>query len=294
MNRTVVNNDDAIRRLLDEAGVEQTAPLAASLLALKAAGSEAPVAGPSPELLAFMAPGTGEVPGTGDLPESDRTNVVPFRRRRGVRGAALGLAVVAATGLGVSGVAAANPDFRSAAGSAVEQVVRFFDPSTGSQQAVPAGDTRGGPADGSAHGSSDGAGSQNGDGAGSGEAGGAASGSGGSGSSSSGQSGAPEGSAADGTGKGTTGTGDAADPARVPEHAGGGALPEPGSVPSRTGETAQRLLEDARGTQPSGVVPSLPAEDGLPMDPAVPGDAGRTVPDLSADDPRQDPSLPKD
>jgi len=282
MNRAVVDNDDDIRRLLDEAGVEQTAPLAASLLALKAAGNDAPAAGPSPELLAFMAPGTGNVR------ESGHTTVVPFRRRRGVRSAALGLAVVAATGLGVSGVAAANPDFRSAAGSAVEQVVRFFDPAAGGQQAVPADDTPGGPADGSAHGPAGGAGNQ--DGAG-GE-----SGSGGSGSGNSRQAGGADDGSAAGNGKDTAGSnaGNAADPARIPEQAGDGALPGPGSAHRQAGETAQRLLDDARGTQPSGVVPSLPAEDTLPVDPDVPGDTGRTVPDLPADAPRQESALPKD
>ena len=51
---------------------------------------------------------------------------VPLRRpRRTFRGAAIGLAITAATGLGVSGVAAANPQFHAAADETVRRIVGF-------------------------------------------------------------------------------------------------------------------------------------------------------------------------
>lgn len=105
------NDEQFIRQLLDESDVDTSLPLRTSLLELRAAGA-APAPAPSAELAAFMAP-----------------SVVPLRRsRKAIKGTLVGLAVVAATGLGVSGVAAANPEFRATAGQAVEQVVHLLTP----------------------------------------------------------------------------------------------------------------------------------------------------------------------
>ncbi|MFD1210692.1 hypothetical protein ACFQ36_01375 [Arthrobacter sp. GCM10027362] len=119
------NNEQFIRQLLDESGVDTSLPLQAALLELRAAGT-APVPAPSGELAAFMAPAVARL----------------RPRRRAIKGAVIGLAVAAATGLGVSGVAAANPQFQAATGQAVEQVIRFFAPAAGS---APAGQTPGDP-----------------------------------------------------------------------------------------------------------------------------------------------------
>ncbi|NKX49930.1 hypothetical protein HER39_04935 [Arthrobacter deserti] len=108
------NDDEFIRQLLTESGVDTSLPLQASLRQLRSAGT-GPVPAPSAELAAFMAPAA-----------------VPLRRpRRAVRGAVIGLAIAAATGLGVSGVAAASPQFHAAADQAVRQVVGFFAPAGG-------------------------------------------------------------------------------------------------------------------------------------------------------------------
>ena len=49
MNRAVSHNDDDVRQLLEETGLEQTSILEASLMALRAAGREPMQAAPSPE-----------------------------------------------------------------------------------------------------------------------------------------------------------------------------------------------------------------------------------------------------
>jgi hypothetical protein len=300
MNRAAndaANSNDDVRRLLEEAGMQQTAPLETSLLALRAAGYEPMTTGPSPELLAFMRPAaaaqaTGEhatsilpatstsilpvaaAAGTAETPSSSPTGqVIPFRRRRSVRGAALGLAVVAATGLGVSGVAAASPEFRAAAGTAVEQVVGFFDPSAAGRQAVPSTDGNAGgpgapqqPAGGTA-----------GTATGTADRGTTGSGAGAAGTADDGGRSAGEGGR-DGTG---SDSGNAPDPA-PPGQAGNGSLTDPGSIPSEAGDTAKKLLEDTRGTKPSDVVPSRPADAVLP----APGKPDGEVKDV--------PALPKD
>jgi hypothetical protein len=273
MSRAVINNDDAVRRLLEEAGMERTAPLEASLLELRAAGNEAPAAGPSAELLAFMAPAaaaTALPPAAGPAGSAD--NIVPFRRRRSVRGAVLGLAVAAATGLGATGVAAASPEFRAAAGTAVEQVVGFFDPAD-IREAVPAVDPATGgavspkePVSGTA-----GEGSSTGTHADGGATGDAAAGDGN----------VPAGDS--GRAASETRSGNAADPANVPGYAGNVAK-DPGSVPGEAEEAAKQLLDDARETPPSDVVPSLPADGGLPAQGGTPG-SGTDVPGLPADTP---------
>ncbi|MCG2620808.1 hypothetical protein LVY72_02645 [Arthrobacter sp. I2-34] len=118
------NDEQFIRQLLDESGVGTSLPLQASLLEMRAAGS-APVPAPSAELAAFMIPAT------------TAPAVVPLRgRRRTTKGLVIGLAVAAATGLGVSGVAAANPQFHAAADQAVRHVVGIFAPAAGPQTPV--------------------------------------------------------------------------------------------------------------------------------------------------------------
>ncbi|WP_262103809.1 hypothetical protein [Arthrobacter sp. Marseille-P9274] len=308
MNRAVSHNDDDVRHLLEEAGLQQTAPLEASLMALRAAGHEPMKTAPSPELLAFMgpaaAPATGvpatsvlpdpEAPATSVLPvtsaagtaaapksspESSPTGqVIPLRRRRTVRGAALGLAVVAATGLGVSGVAAASPEFRAAAGTAVDQVVGFFDPSDDGRQAGPSTDGKTGESDAPQQP----AGGNPGDSSGTGAADRGTAGSGAEAEETSGGS-----RSADETGRNSgsgseSGSGNPAEPAPLPEQAGNGAVKDPGSIPSEAGDATKKLLEDARETQPSDVVPSLPEDDVLP----APGKPDSDVKDV--------PALPKD
>lgn len=127
------SDDDAVRRLLDEAEVAPSDQLESSLLALRSAGEAVPAPEPSPELMAFMTP-----PGTAP--------VIPLRRRRNVRGALMVAAALAGTGLGVSGVAAANPDFRSAADQAVQNVVGFFTPSAAGNAETPDDSDHGVPA----------------------------------------------------------------------------------------------------------------------------------------------------
>jgi hypothetical protein len=126
MNSAEMSDDDAVRQLLDESGLAPSAPLESSLLALRAAG-EAPIPAPSPEVLAYLTPAAGAA--------TAGAQVVPLRRRRTVRGALVLTAAVATTGLGVSGVAAANPDFRAAADQAVRHVVGFLAPSGTGQEA---------------------------------------------------------------------------------------------------------------------------------------------------------------
>ncbi|MFT4469329.1 hypothetical protein ACMX2H_05405 [Arthrobacter sulfonylureivorans] len=132
-----ISDDDAVRRLLDEAEVAPSDRLTSSLLAFRSAGQDIPAPEPSPELLAFMTPPV-------DAPAV--APIVPLRRRRNVRSALMVTAALAGTGLGVTGVAAANPDFRSAADQAVQNVVGFFAPTDGQAEApdqaqpgVPAG-----------------------------------------------------------------------------------------------------------------------------------------------------------
>lgn len=110
MNATNTGDEQFVTQLLDESGVSASEPLQDALLELRAS-SNGPVTAPSGELAALMAP-----------------NVTALRPRRKARKAAtVGIAVVAATGLSVSGVAAASPEFRDAANDAVQQVVQFFD-----------------------------------------------------------------------------------------------------------------------------------------------------------------------
>jgi hypothetical protein len=109
MKTDAFTNEEFLRQLLDESDVPSSDALQESLLELRAAGS-AQAAPPSAELAAFMSP-----------------NVTPLRsRRRVAKGAMIGVAVAAATGLGVTGVAAASPQFRSAADQTVQQVASFF------------------------------------------------------------------------------------------------------------------------------------------------------------------------
>ncbi|MET1154504.1 hypothetical protein [Arthrobacter sp.] len=134
MKHLEMSDDDVVRRVLDEADVAPSDQLESSLLALRSAGKASSVPEPSPELMVFMT-----TPATAP--------VVPLRRRRNVRGALMVAAALAGTGLGVSGVAAANPDFRTAADLAVQNVVVFFAPSAAgkteapghAEQGVPAG-----------------------------------------------------------------------------------------------------------------------------------------------------------
>jgi hypothetical protein len=128
-----ISDDDAVRRLLDEAEVASSDRLESALLALRSAGEASSAPEPSPELMVFM---TTPAPAP----------VVPLRRRRNVRGALMVAAALAGTGLGVTGVAAANPDFRTAADQAVQNVVGFFAPAASSKESpdpaehgVPAG-----------------------------------------------------------------------------------------------------------------------------------------------------------
>lgn len=263
MNRAANNaaNNDDVRQLLEEAGLEQTSGLEASLMALRAAGDEPMTTAPSPELLAFM--GTA-------AQSSPMAPVVPLRRRRTVRGAALGLAVVAATGLGVSGVAAASPEFRAAAGTAVGQVVGFFDPSQAGGQQVPSTEGKPGDADAPQQPASGTSGNRTGSGPavhGTAGAGGAAEDAAG---------GRPS---TGGTGRDATDSGSGRQPAPVPlpEQAGSGALQDPGSIPAEAGDTAKKLVEDARGMQPSDVVPSLRTDNVLPA-PGKPDSGVRNLP----------------
>jgi len=118
MKTDAFTDEEFLRQLLDESDVPSSDTLHDSLLELRAAGS-AQAAPPSAELAAFMS-----------------TKVTPLRPRRraakgakgakGVKGAMIGVAVAAATGLGVTGVAAASPEFRSAADQTVQQVASFF------------------------------------------------------------------------------------------------------------------------------------------------------------------------
>lgn len=108
------NDQEFVRQLLAESGVDTSLPLQGSLLELRASGT-LPAPAASAELAAFMAPAA-----------------VPLRRtRRPFRGAAIGLAIAAATGLGVSGVAAANPQFQAAADQTVRRIVGFIAPAAG-------------------------------------------------------------------------------------------------------------------------------------------------------------------
>ena len=279
MNRAVSHNDDDVRHLLEEAGLQQTAPLEASLMALRTAGHEPMKTAPSPELLAFIGPAAAPKSLPESAPESSPVGqVIPLHRRRTVRGAALGLAVVAATGLGVSGVAAASPEFRAAAGTAVEQVVGFFDPSDDGRQPVPTTDGKTGESDAPQQP----AGGNPGDSSGTGAADHGTAGSGTEAEDTSGGS-RPADETGRNSGSGSeSGSGNPAEPAPLPEQAGNGAIKDPGSIPSEAGDAAKKLLEDARGTQPSDVVPSLPADDVVP----APGKPGSDVKDV--------PALPKD
>jgi hypothetical protein len=112
MKTDAFTDEEFLRQLLDESDVPSSDTLHDSLLELRAAGS-AQTAAPSAELAAFMSP-----------------KVTPLRPRRraakGAKGAMIGVAVAAATGLGVSGVAAASPEFRSAADQTMQQVASFF------------------------------------------------------------------------------------------------------------------------------------------------------------------------
>lgn len=286
MNRAVSHNDDDVRQLLEEAGLEQTSPLEASLMALRAAGREPMQAAPSPELLAFMGPASepsaepsAEPSSEPSAEQSPVAEVIPLRRRRTVRGAALGLAVVAATGLGVSGVAAASPGFRAVAGTAVEQVVGFFDPSEAGRQAVPS--TEGTP--GEPTGPPQPAGGTIGNRSDSGPADRGTAGSG-AGADTAGGSRSADETGRDASDSGAGRSGNQPAPAPLPEQAGNGSLKDPGSIPAEAGDTANKLLEDARGTQPSDVVPSLPADDGPPA-PARPEGGGEDLPALPQDAP---------
>ncbi|MGM0930007.1 MAG: hypothetical protein ACQEXN_09890 [Actinomycetota bacterium] len=124
MKHLEISDDDAVRRLLDEAEVAPSDQLESSLLALRSAGKACSAPEPSPELMVYM---TTPAPAP----------VVPLRRHRNVRGALMVAAALAGTGLGVSGVAAANPDFRSAADQAVQNVVSFFAPSAAGKAEAP-------------------------------------------------------------------------------------------------------------------------------------------------------------
>ncbi len=117
MKHLEISDDDAVRLLLDEAEVAPSEQLESSLLALRSAGKASSAPEPSGELMVFMTTTPAPAP------------VVPLRRHRNVRGALMVAAALAGTGLGVSGVAAANPDFRTAADQAVHNVVGFFAPS---------------------------------------------------------------------------------------------------------------------------------------------------------------------
>lgn len=109
MKTDASTDEEFLRQLLDESDVPSSDTLQNWLLELRAAGS-GPAAPPSAELAAFLSP-----------------KVTPLRpRRRGAKGALIGVAVAAATGLGVTGVAAASPEFRSAADQTVQQVASFF------------------------------------------------------------------------------------------------------------------------------------------------------------------------
>ncbi|AUI51551.1 hypothetical protein [Arthrobacter crystallopoietes] len=109
MTTDASTDEEFLRQLLDESDVPSSDTLQDSLLELRAAGS-VPAAPPSAELAAFLSP-----------------KVIPLRpRRRAAKGALIGVAVAAATGLGVTGVAAASPEFRSAADQTVQQVASFF------------------------------------------------------------------------------------------------------------------------------------------------------------------------
>ncbi|WP_336714543.1 hypothetical protein [Arthrobacter sp. USHLN218] len=275
MNRAVSHNDDDVRQLLEEAGLEQTSVLESSLMALRAAGHEPMQAAPSPELLAFMGPAAD--------PSSEPSlvaEVIPFRRRRTVRGVALGLAVVAATGLGVSGVAAASPGFRAAAGTAVEQVVGFFDPSEAGRQAVPSTDGKPGDPDGPQQP----AGGTSGNRSDSGPADRGTAGSGAGAGEPAGGSRSADETGLDASDSGAGRSGNQPAPTPLPEQAGNGALTDPGSIPAEAGDTAKKLLEGARGTQPSDVVPSIPADDALPA-PARPDGGVKDLPALPKDAP---------
>lgn len=123
MKTDAFTDEEFLRQLLDESDVPSSDTLHDSLLELRAAGS-AQASPPSAELAAFMS-----------------TKVTPLRPRRraakgakgvkGVKGAMIGVAVAAATGLGVTGVAAASPEFRSAADQTVQQVASFFNNDAG-------------------------------------------------------------------------------------------------------------------------------------------------------------------
>ncbi|MCW2134092.1 hypothetical protein [Arthrobacter sp. VKM Ac-2550] len=112
MKTDASTDEEFLRQLLDESDVPSSDTLHDALLELRAAGS-AQAAPPSTELAAFLSP-----------------KVTPLRPRRraarGAKGAMIGVAVAAATGLGVTGVAAASPEFRSAADQTVQQVASFF------------------------------------------------------------------------------------------------------------------------------------------------------------------------
>ena len=114
MKTDASTDEEFLRQLLDESDVPSSDTLHDSLLELRAAGS-AQAAPPSAELAAFMSP-----------------KVTPLRpRRRAAKGAMIGVAVAAATGIGVTGVAAASPEFRSAADQTVQQVASFFNSDDG-------------------------------------------------------------------------------------------------------------------------------------------------------------------
>ncbi|MGW6173764.1 hypothetical protein ACWF5H_09765 [Arthrobacter sp. NPDC055138] len=134
MKHLEISGDDAVRRLLDEAEVAPSEQLESSLLALRSAGKASPVPEPSGEVMAFMTTTPAPAP------------VVPLRRHRNVRGALMVAAALAGTGLGVTGVAAANPDFRSAADQAVQNVVGFFAPTAAGKPEAPEHAGRGVPA----------------------------------------------------------------------------------------------------------------------------------------------------
>ena len=133
MKHLEISDDDAVRRLLDEAEVAPSDQLEAALLALRSAGEASSAPEPSAELMAFMT-----------TPAA--APVVPLRRRRNVRGAVIVTAALAGTGLGVTGVAAANPDFRAAADQAVHNVVGFFAPSAAGKSETPDPAEQGDPA----------------------------------------------------------------------------------------------------------------------------------------------------
>ena len=128
MKHLEISDDDAVRLLLDEAEVAPSEQLESSLLALRSAGKASSAPEPSGELMVFMTTTPAPAP------------VVPLRRHRNVRGALMVAAALAGTGLGVSGVAAANPDFRTAANQAVHNVVGFFAPSAAKAERAEHGD----------------------------------------------------------------------------------------------------------------------------------------------------------